>query len=377
MSRRTRAPGTIDQREDTYRVRLMVRGERYSFTVDTTERRVAEEFAWQKMAELLARTPTSDAVAPRISDLLQRFELTRFPDLAPGGVAAYRDSLKPIRAYFADQLADPLVRAVRGAHVSEFLTWRRHFRYKGTGTTSNRTLQKDRAVLHRIFQIAQEVEWREGSPVALVKSPKVESREPVILSSIEYERLLKACGENEELRLYLLVLGETGLRCKSDALWLRFDDVDLDAGVVTVRSDRRRHRTKNGKSRKVPMSARLVNAMRNHFARYRLAMYDGERSPWLFHHERARRHAIAGQRIASLDIATTNAAKRARAPDGWVQHDLRHRRATTWIAEGRPLMAVQRAMGHSTIKVTERYVHLVDEHLTLLGHPKPKRTRQA
>lgn len=375
MARKPRAPGTIDRRGDAFRVRLMVNGQRFSFTVDGDDRRVAEDFAWQKMAEL-RQAPATATRLPRMSELFRRFESARFPDLARGAAAAYRDSLKPLRLYFCEALEDLPVAEVRKANVSEFLTWRRSHRMRGGASVSNRTLQKDRAVLHRIFQFAQEIEWRESNPVALVKSPKVESREPVLLSVAEYDRLLAACGDDERLRLYLLTLGETGLRCKSEALWLRFDDIDLEAGVLTVRSGREGHRTKSGKSRRVPMSPRLVDAMRAHFARYRLAMYFGQRSPWVFHHERNRRNVVAGERIGRVDHSVAAIAKRARVPEGWHQHDLRHRRATVWIAEGRPLPAVQKALGHSTIKVTERYVHLVDEHLALLT-ARDNRAREA
>ncbi len=360
-----RAPGTIDRRGDTFRVRLMVHGVRHSFTVETADRRVAEDFAWRKMAEL-RQAPASTLRLPRMSELFRRFEVVRFPELAKGAAAAYRDSLKPLRLYFCEALADPPVAEVRKADVVEFLAWRRRHRMGGGAAVSNRTLQKDRAVLHRVFQFAQDLEWREANPVALVASPRVERREPVLLTVAEYGRLLAACGDDDRLRLYLLVLGETGLRCKSEALWLRWEDVELEAGVLTVRSGREGHRTKSGKSRRVPMSPRLVEAMRAHFARYRLAMYFGQRSPWVFHHECNRRNAIAGDRLARVDHSVAAVAKWARLPAGWHQHDLRHRRATTWIAEGRPLPAVQKAMGHSTIKVTEQYVHLVDEHIELL-----------
>jgi hypothetical protein len=33
------------------------------------------------------------------------------------------------------------------------------------------------------------------------------------------------------------------------------------------------------------MTPRLRQAMKDHFARFRFATYDGERSPWVFHHQ--------------------------------------------------------------------------------------------
>lgn len=48
------------------------------------------------------------------------------------------------------------------------------------------------------------------------------------------------------------------------------------------------------------------------------------------------------------------------------QHDLRHRRVTTWIAEGRPVTLVREAVGYADLATTMRYTHLAKEHLRAL-----------
>ena len=50
-------------------------------------------------------------------------------------------------------------------------------------------------------------------------------------------------------------------------------------------------------------------------------------------------------------------------PQEFVQHDLRHRRVTTWVAAGRDIAKIQAAVGHADIRTTLRYTHLVREHL--------------
>ncbi len=65
-------------------------------------------------------------------------------------------------------------------------------------------------------------------------------------------------------------------------------------------SSREDHRTKSGKGRWVPVTPRLRDAMREHFATFRLATYGGERTLWVFHHTRRRRNARPGERIGSL-----------------------------------------------------------------------------
>ena len=169
-----------------------------------------------------------------------------------------------------------------------------------------------------------------------------------------------------------MVLGEAGLRCDSEAQWLRWEDVDLEDGFLTVESVRKGRRTKSGKIRHVPLTDRLRDALREHFARYRFTRYAQGPSPWLFHHLRTRRNAEADDRLTGLRRAFAGAIKRAELPLDVRQHDLRHRRVTTWLAEGKSPHLVQKAMGHSDIKVTLGYSHLVKEDLRPLVRDSEK-----
>jgi len=114
--------------------------------------------------------------------------------------------------------------------------------------------------------------------------------------------------------------------------------------------------------------------MREHFACFRLA----SSTPWLFHHDHTRRHHEAGARIKSLDSGFRAAAKRAKLPPELHQHDLRHRRVTTWLAEGKSPVAVAHAMGHSDLKTTMSYYRFVPDHLrTLVESPAASQRGEA
>ena len=88
--------------------------------------------------------------------------------------------------------------------------------------------------------------------------------------------------------------------------------------------------------------------------------------PLGLHHEVDRRHAKAGERMRNLRRAFASAVKRAELPADLNPHDLRHRRVTTWLAEGRSPAIVQKAMGHSSIRTTLGDSHLVDSDLLQL-----------
>ena len=74
-------------------------------------------------------------------------------------------------------------------------------------------------MLHMVVAWAEALEIVDRNPVASVEPPRQDPREPVILSDTEYESLLEACDRDARpmLWLYVLLLGETGLRCDSEA----------------------------------------------------------------------------------------------------------------------------------------------------------------
>ena len=75
---------------------------------------------------------------------------------------------------------------------------------------------------------------------------KAEKRTPVILDADQYAKLLKVCEGRPMMLLYLTTLAESGLRCDSGALHLRWEDVDLEEGFLWIASGRDGHR-KSGK----------------------------------------------------------------------------------------------------------------------------------
>jgi integrase len=378
MPRSKRYPGTIVKRGDSFRIYLCVGGKRHTATLRTTDRREAERFAIEKAEELKRVHDRRRMGLPgsmAFSALVDLFERQEMPALSIGTQQAYRESLTALKPYFVNELGDPQLERIHAKHVAGFLAWRRVNRLKGKEQSqghakpkprepiSNRTLQKDRAVLHRVFNMAERMEFREGNPVARVPAPKADPREPVILSATEYEKLIAECAGRPMLELYVLVMGESGLRSESEALHLRWPDVELrdQGGFLWVSSAQKGHRTKSGKGRHVPLTPRLAAALREHFAAYRFAG-----SPWIFHHLTSRYHFKRGERIGSMRRAFRNAVTRAKLPERLHQHDLRHRRVTTWLAEGRDVVLVKEAMGHSDLRTTMGYTHLAKEHLSAL-----------
>ncbi len=396
MTKPKKHPGMIQPRGKAWRVVLRAGGRAHWFGARAeavlkhgTHNEVVE-WTWRKYEELQKAAKREAGGLPgrvRFSVLVRKYETEEMPDKARGTQRAYRDSLKPIKSYFFEVLGDPMLDQIRAAHVKAFLSWRKTHRADGTPAEvplSTRSRGKDRAVLHQLFAFADLLELREGNPVRRVPKLKGDERQPVILTNQQHKALLAAC-EDPMVELYVLFLGETGARCESEALWVRWEDVDFERGFVTIVSGRDDHRTKSGKTRYVPLTHRLKTALQEHFAASR---FGG--SPWLFHHTRTRRHHERGARVHSFRGAVRNALKRANLalqrdeldpiPAGWVPHDLRHRRVTTWLGEGKSPVHVQHALGHSALSTTMGYYKHLPEHLRALveeqGTSEPPATQQ-
>lgn len=251
------------------------------------------------------------------------------------------------------------------------MAWRRTHGPNGEEreeSLSEATVAKDRRMLRRLFEYAERWEMRAGNPVKNTDAPKGDPREPVILSDEQYENLIEEAEKSRPmLGCYVALLGEAGLRPISEALWIKWEDVDLDGGFVWVSNAHEHHRTKTGTGRWVPLTPRLHDRLRKHAADFRLQSYNGTRSPWLFHNRINVGTVQPGDRRKDYRDLFNDAADDANLPDRFVRYDLRHRRATIWLAEGKSPAKVQEAMGHSTINVTiDNYTHLVRDHLSSL-----------
>lgn len=234
----------------------------------------------------------------------------------------------------------------------------------GAGHLSPATVLDTRRVLSRA--LGQAVKWGmiARNPVQLVDPPGVQRPEMQPLDQEQARTLLEALRGNRLEALYAVALA-LGLR-KGEALGLKWGDVDLVEGTITVR--RAVYRAggklqlmdvKTKKSRRtVALPLVATRALQLHRKRQ-----DTERDTAanLWHDDGLVFTTAFGTPLEPRNINRHFAGvlKAAGLPHQRF-HDLRHACASLLLAQGLDLKVVQEVLGHSSITITaDLYAHVL------------------
>ena len=163
------------------------------------------------------------------------------------------------------------------------------------------------------------------------------------LSQEETQRLFEEVqkSSNAMLQFIIPMLILTGAR-KREVLDCRWEDLDLDKRQWRIPT------TKAGRPRYVPLSNGVITLLAN--------VPHDERCPWVFPNRKTKKP------YKSIFNSWNTARKQAGLSDVRI-HDLRHSFASFLVNAGRSLYEVQRILGHTQIKTTQRYAHLSQDTL--------------
>lgn len=172
--------------------------------------------------------------------------------------------------------------------------------------------------------------------VPYAKQPK---KLPAVLSDQEVVSVLE-CVPRLNHRVVLLTIYATGLRI-SEALRLRPQDIDSRRMFIHV------HSGKGDKDRLVPLSAILLNTLREYWRRNRP-------KGWLFPN-------LLGNAPMGRDgvaVACRRAARAAGLSQRVTPHTFRHSFATRLLEAGVDVRTIQKILGHSSLRTTMLYTHV-------------------
>lgn len=215
-----------------------------------------------------------------------------------------------------------------------------------SSTTVNKEVSLLRAVMNRA-----DAKWKLTVGKVDWKSHRLQEADPPTrwLTPAEVERLLAAAAPH--LRPLIVTALATGLR-SANVHRLDWSQVDLATRTLTVRVKSRRP---GGKLLSLPIVEPLLVVLANLQPKPAGPVFLFDRKPI---RTDARRAFLSALKRAGIDRKIT-----------W--HDLRHTAASWLVQRGVPLQVVKELLGHSDIKLTQRYAHLAPgqstEAMKLLG----------
>jgi integrase len=273
------------------------------------------------------------------------------PSIKPRTLQKYQFVLSRFARHLAANHVDSL-QAVTPATISRYLADRAQDIHPTRKTRIGSEGQKaDLRVLHAAFAYAVKCKYMESNPVTQSRAPSTQ-RVTMPFTEDEIARMLAACdsrprrGDPYPLKPIILTFLHTGLRI-SDVIGLEKREVDLDAGRIVKRTEKR------GKTVSIPIHPELAAALRKHLELpidpilpHFTPSKSPPKSPLLF-------HTATGKPLNSLDAYLARLWRRA-GIQGAHPHRLRDSFAVRLLRQGASLYDTAMLMGIS-VRTCEMY----------------------
>lgn len=207
-------------------------------------------------------------------------------------------------------------------------------------TVEPATVNRECGFLKHVFNVAIRDGKTERNPVARLKLLREPSGRVRYLSDDEETKLIEKLPSDADRDCVRFLLN-TGLR-KSEFLNLRWKDVDLRAGVLTI------PRSKNGATRHVPLNS-TVRQILGHLPR----TLDGSKLVFP--------NSVGGPDLRWAEKTFPEALSAAEIED-FRLHDVRHTFAGRLAMQGVDLRTIQELGGRRSLGMVARYSHLSPGH---------------
>ena len=282
-------------------------------------------------------------------------------------VKSYREDLTQAIGFFREKYTGQKLSPdqITSRHLRAFMVWLHEQQYAKT------TIARRTAAVRSWFKFL----CRQGSvtanPAEGLRAPRQDKKLPHFLSEGSLDQLLQAppadCVFGLRDRAILEMLYSAGLRV-SELTGLNLGDVDLDAGMATIRG-------KGKKERLAFFGAASLKAL-NVWLQARLAVL-------------AEKNGIHGKKIEAVFLNKHATRLTSRSVGRLLEkylaqagmdprtspHTLRHSFATHLLDHGADIRSVQELLGHSSLATTQIYTHVTTQRLKDSydkAHPRAK-----
>ncbi len=182
-----------------------------------------------------------------------------------------------------------------------------------------------------------------------IPRPKKPKHLPNVFSQEEVVTLIES-PDNIKHRLVLLLIYSAGLRL-GEVINIKTRDINLDRRVIFIKNG------KGNKDRFVTLAEEVVPFLKKYKNQYRP-------SYWLFEGKHGGQYGKSTvQKIFKM------ALEKSKVFSYGTVHTLRHSYATHCVENGFSIGLLQEALGHQSIKTTEKYLHISSKALKKLRSP--------
>jgi len=335
---------SLRNRNGVWHYRFKLDGREYAETsgLAATKQKVRE--ALQMEAEHLQALREGRRLTRRIVICQFNDAAKEFLEWAEVEYRKHPNSYKRIKTSFASAKAffdrEP-VSMIDEGRVESYKSWR-----VKEHEVRDVTVRHDLHALSTFFRYAIKQHWVRENPLRRVEIPSDADAVRIhVISPAEEKLYFARAGKHPDLHDLGRLMILQGMR-PEEITSLPKCDVNLERGQLQVRW---------GKS---PAARRTLDLTSE--SRRILAARLPENSPWIFPSDRN-----PGQHIARLNNAHDNLCKEAKKAGiefNFVLYDLRHTFATRMAEAGIDLATLAAILGHSSIRIVQRYVHPTAEH---------------
>jgi integrase len=313
---------------------------------DGRRRQVTRSFdtRTQAYAWLAEQQNALEVGGPTVAAWLRDWLASR-ADLRASTVATY---VGHIENYLVPLLGGQLLRTLS---TEDLVALHEQLAAAGVSTVTARRIH---ATLSSALSAAVEQGIITNNPTARIRLPKPGRYQAVVWSAEQASRFLAATSRDEHACLWRLAL-VLGMR-RGELAGLRWDDLDLNAGTVTITTTR------------VAVGATVVEGPPKSARSRRMLPLDPHTVGMLGRHQARQTHHARQDNLGPVSHVFTGEHGQPVTP-AWISrrfteivqqtslprvrfHDLRHASATLGLAAGESLKEVSARLGHSSIMVT-------------------------
>jgi integrase len=340
----------LRKRYGLWNYRFKVDGKEYSGTTDLAatkqnETRARDIEAEHRLALVDGRNPTRRVVVREFCDAAKEFL-----EWAKMEYRAHPNSYKRIATSFTSAkifFGREPVSLISESRVEAFKVWRIN-----DHEVRDITLRHDLHALSTFLGYAMKQRWTRENAVRNVSIPSDADaiRMHIITATEEKEYFLRVARNKNVWDLARLMRNQ-GMR-PEEVVSLRKEDVDIERGQLNVQ---------RGKSKAARRTLDLTAESKSILARRMDKNPKRKDSPWIFPSP-----TKPGEHIQRLnrghDAAIKEDKEKGRRSLNFVLYDFRHTFATRLAQAGVDLATLAAILGHSSIRIVQKYVHPTAEH---------------